>query len=277
MAKTETITSRLIGKLSYPDFIGFINQWNTPPGAYSTLSKLAVFSKMTKRSHLLEVACSTGFSSRELALSTGCSGIGFDLSRNSIATANYNKKHYAPNIRISYEVADGYIFKPQKKFSHIVVGGNMAFFPNPESMLIRCISMLRDGGFILATPYYVTRQMPQEIILRSHKLLGISLKSFSDFSYKKVMRLYNKLEIIYEDRNELTQETEEELGYYCKSVIDRACAIHHITDQKIYKVMYDKLLAIRQLINEGRPYQKYCVLVLRYRKSVYPHRYVALF
>lgn len=277
MFKTENITAVFIQKLSYPDFIGFINQWNTPPGSYSTLSKFATFSKITNQSHILEVACTTGFSSRELAVMTGCSGVGFDLSENSIKMANFNKKHYAPNINISYKVADGYTFEQQKKFTHIIVGGGLRFFSNPEKMLARCIEMMKDGGYILATPYYQTHQMPQILVQHTHNALGIPIEAFSYFMYKDIMKLFNKLEIIFEERNELVQETDEELAYYCKSVIDRACKIHKISNKKIYEAMYKKLFAIRKLINKGRSYQKYCVLVLRYRKSVYPNRFVALF
>ncbi len=67
MRKKQEITPEFIKQLSYTDFVGFINQWNVLPGSYSTLSKWAIYSRMNKNSRLLEVACTTGFSSRELA------------------------------------------------------------------------------------------------------------------------------------------------------------------------------------------------------------------
>ena len=277
MVRKPPITITSIRELSYPDFIGFINQWNTPPGAYSTISKLAIFSKMNKKSHILEIACSTGFSSGELALQSGCEGIGIDLSKNSIKMANYNKKYYRPNIKISYKIANGYSFSPQKKFTHIMVGGGLKFFNDPEKMFARCLEMLNNDGYILATPYYEISKMPTRLANNLHNTLGIPLTAFAGFSYKEMMKLYDKLEIIYEDRNELAQETEKELEHYCKSIVKRACKIQNINDSKIYDVMYSRLLKIRRLINDTRPYQEYCVLVLRYRKSVYPNRYVALF
>ena len=276
--KKEHLTLGDIQRLSYPDFVGFVNQWNTPPGSYTTISKMAAFSRMNKNSHLLEVGCSTGFSSRELAAISGCSGMGFDLSKNSIAMANYNKEQYAPRIKMAYEVADGYAFNPpKKKFTHIVVGGNLKFFSDPSKMLSRCVEMLVDGGYILASPYYQVRPTPQALMQRMHDVIGIPKKSFIGFSYKETMELFNTFEIMYEDRNVLLPETKAEIDYYCSSVIDRACAIRGIKDPGVYRIMYQRLLGIRQLINESRRYQEYCVLVLRHRKSVYPHRYVGLF
>src|SRR3989338_4324276 len=103
MRNKQEITPEFIKQLSYTDFVGFANQWNVLPGSYSTLSKWAVHSRMDKSSRLLEVACTTGFSSRELSVLTGCNGEGFDLSKNSITMANYNKAQYAPNINFLYK------------------------------------------------------------------------------------------------------------------------------------------------------------------------------
>lgn len=270
----KKLTADFINKLPYTDFIGFVNQWNVLPGSYSTLSKWAVYSKMNKKSRLLEVACTTGFSSRELAMSTGCDGEGFDLSRSSIEMANYNKKRYASKINFLYKVVDGYHYKPRRKFTHISVGASLKFFSNPEIMLNRCINMINDGGYILASPFYVIRTIPNNLIKRAQNIFGITP---TNVSYKEMMKLYNKFEIIYDDHNELIQETEEELEYYCKSTIDRACEIHNIKDKKIYKMIFERLIKIKKMSNDLRPYQRYTVLVLRFKKSVYPNRFVELF
>ena len=91
------------------------------------------------------------------------------------------------------------------------------------------------------------------------------------------MQLYNKFEIVYEDRNELIQETKDELEYYCRSTIDRACEIRNIKNKKVYKAMFERLFEVKEMSNDLRPYQRYSVLVLRFRKSVYPSRFVELF
>jgi 2-polyprenyl-3-methyl-5-hydroxy-6-metoxy-1,4-benzoquinol methylase len=270
----KKVTPSLVKNLSYTDFIGFINQWNVLPGSYVTLSKWLHFSQLNRKSNLLEVACTTGFSSRELALLSGCGGEGFDLSEKSIEMANYNKDKYAPNIKFSYEVANGYKFKANKKFSHIIVGASLRFFPDPQKMLDKCIDMLNDGGYILASPFYAVKKVPDSTIKESKKAFGITP---THTSYKEIMKLYNKLEIIFEERNELIKETDEEINYYCKSTIDRACKMLRITDKKIYQVMYNRLYNIKKATNNLRSYQKYSVLVLRYRKNIYPNRFVELF
>lgn len=268
------ITPADIKQISYTDFVGLINQWNVLPGSYVTLSKWSQFSRLNKNSRLLEVACTTGFSSRELAVMSGCSGEGFDLSRKSIKMANYNKEKYTPNIDFSYSVADGYSFKAQKLFTHIVVGASLGFFPDSHKMLEKCISMLEDGGYLLASPFYVTEPLPLEIIKRAQKVFDITP---TKVPYKEIMKLYNKMEILFEEHNALMQETDEELYYYCKCTIDRACKMLEINDEEVHNAMYDRLFEIKKTSNDLRPYQMYSVLVLRYRKSVYPNRFVELF
>ncbi len=266
-----------INNLSYADFVGFINQWNTPPGSYSTISKLAKFSNMDKKSVVLEVGCSTGFSLRELVLQTGAAGVGIDVSVNSIDMAKYNKEKHASGCDIKYMVKNGYEYAPSKKFTHIMVGGNLKFFGKPEDMMERCVNMLSNNGYILATPYYMIKKMPTKLINEVSKTIGIPLSAFSNFDYKGVIDMYNKLEIVYEERNLLQQETDKEIDYYCKSVISRACDIHKIKDKSVYDVMYHKLYNFRKLINATRDFQEYNILVLRYRKSIYPNRLTPLF
>ena len=116
--------------------------------------------------------------------------------------------------------------------------------------------------------------MPDNLIERAQKIFQITPTSVP---YKEIMKLYNKLEIIFEERNNLVQETEEELNYYCKSTIGRTCEMLKIDDADIYKAMYERLYDVKKMSNDLRPYQMYSILVLRYRKSTYPNRFVELF
>jgi SAM-dependent methyltransferase len=270
----DLITPEYIQSISYTDFVGLINQWNVLPGSYVTLSKWAKFSNLNPQSHLLEVACTTGFSSRELATISGCGGDGFDISEKSVNMANYNREKYAPKIDFSYRVADGYTYEAEQLFTHIVVGASLGFFPDPQKMLGKCVSMLCDGGYILAAPFYVIKTIPENLIKRAQNIFGITP---TQVPYKEIMKLYNKLEILFEEHNSLIEETDEELHYYCKSTVERACQMLGIDDKDVYRAMYDRLFEVKKMSNDLRPYQRYVVLVLRYRKAVYPNRFVELF
>jgi hypothetical protein len=91
------------------------------------------------------------------------------------------------------------------------------------------------------------------------------------------MSKYMGLELIYEDKNVIEPETKSELEHYCTSTINRVCAEKEITDKQVISLMYDRLMEIKLMSNELRPFQNYNVLVHRYRKRTYPNRFVELF
>ena len=263
-----------INDMSYPDFVGYINQWNVLPGAYVTLSKWATFSRMNEKSRILQFACTTGFQSRELAILTGCSGKAFDLSEQAVEMAVYNRDHYAPNAKIDYFVADGTKLSLDEKFSHVVIGAGYQFFKNPHKAISKTVEFIEDGGYLLASPFYIKESIPNDLIEEFKSVFGIKPTTAG---YKDIMSMFHNLEIIYEDRNDLYPETEEELQYYCKCTTDRACEIRNLNDAAVRQAIYDRLYQIKKMSNKLRPYQCYCTLVLRYRKSVYPNRFVELF
>ena len=274
MKPKQILSAEYIKSISYTDFVGLINQWNVLPGAYVTLSKWVKFSNLNSNSKILEIACTTGFTSREIALATGCSGLGLDISEASVKMAKYNKKTYAPNIDIEYICKDGYKFESKDKYTHIIFGAALRFFSNPEKMIKKSLEFLIDGGILLSSEFYVVKPIPKELINKAKKIFNFTP---TEIPYKEVMKMYQGLDIVYEDKNSLFKETPEELQYYCKSTVDRACKMLNIADKKISKAIFDRLYEIKEMSNELRPYQNFNVLITRYRKSIYPNRYVELF
>lgn len=269
------MTKKEILDMSYTDFIGFVNQWNVLPGAYNTLSKWIVFSKIESNSKILELASTSGFSLREISLMTNSSGLGLDISEASIKSANYNKEQYAPDTNINYIVANGDTYENTTKFSHVIVGAALKFFPNPKNTINKIVSSyLMDGGYLLASPFYTIKEIPTILIEEAQRIFDIKVTTTN---YKETMSLYRDFEIIYEDRENIMEESEEELEHYCKSTINRACQLRKIEDEIIKESMYQRLMEIKRMSNKLRQYQNYSVLVLRYRKNIYPNRYTELF
>jgi ubiquinone/menaquinone biosynthesis C-methylase UbiE len=271
---TNSLSATEIGALAYPDFVGHINQWNVLPGAYSTISQWATFGRVDKTSKVLQVACTTGFQVRELAVLTGCSGMGFDLSDISIQRARENLADYAHDVNVSYVCANGYQFDTTERFTHIAVGGGLRFFPDPEAMMQRALGFLSGDGYVLASPFWAEASIPDALLDRARKVFGITPTTEG---YKEVMRLYRSLEIIYENKQDLELETDVEIDEYCTQTIERAHRKGYVDGQASAKAAFERLREIRVMSNELRPYQRYSTLVLRFRRNTYPSRYVELF
>lgn len=266
------ITVSDIQNLSYTEFLGLVNQWNVPPGAYETVNRWVKFSNMNDQSNVLEIACTTGFSLREASAFSGCTGVGIDISEKSIDKAVDNGKY---NKKIRYMIEDAYDYKPSERFSHIIIGASLRFFDNPKKILNRCCKdFWLNDGYLLSCEFYVNKPIPEDLVDEAYKIFGIKV---TQLPYKEVMSVYEGLEMIYEDRKKPIPETEKELKYYCECTIDRAMKDLNITDNSIYQVCFDRLYKIKDMSNKLRNFQNYNILVHRYRKNLFPNRFVELF
>ena len=275
MYVNKEITIEELKKMNYTEFLSFVDQWNVPPGSLSTVSEWANYSNVTEKSNVLEIACTTGFSSRELALLKHCKVLGIDMCKNSIECAKYNKDIYASEENINYICDNFFNFKCVEKFTHIILGAAIGFFDDPKGLIEKCKDFMADNSYLLVSPYYLKgEKLPQDLIDRSRKVLGITP---TNFDYYVAMEPYENFEIVYQDRKTIMPESEMQMKKYCDDIINKACAIHEIDDKEIRQYMYERLYEIKDVCNEIHKRHAYDVIVLRYRKSVYPNRFVELF
>ena len=262
-------------KMSYTEFISFAHQWNVPPGSFVTLNEWTVFSRINEKSRILEIASTTGFSSREIARLTGCRAVGIDICQSSVDRANYNYELYGKNLDLKYICMDACDYKSDEKFTHIVLGACLGFFKNPSVMISNLKNLLEDGGMILVSPYYLKdKKLPKNLIERTKKVIEINP---TNYNYYTAMKPYENFEIIYENRKDIIPETEEQMKKYCKNTIDTSCRLNNINDKKFIEYMYNRMYEIKDVCNELHKYFGYSVLILRYRSDIYPNRYVELF
>ncbi|MBK9039626.1 MAG: class I SAM-dependent methyltransferase [Bdellovibrionales bacterium] len=258
----------------YPDFVGLINQTNVPPGSLSTVHQWANYSSISSSSHIVEIACTTGFSLRELQKIAKCTGEGVDLSGPAIDAANRNSQREISSGALSFIKGDATVFSPLKRPTHIVVGGALGFFPDPKQMIDRLIGFFDHNGCILAAPFFARKPIPDDLLIEARDVLGITP---TQISYKSVMSHYSGFRVLYEQRSSLVQETKSELIHYCRSTVARAMKLFNDDRPEVFSAIYDRLFQIRDVTNRLRPFQGFSVLVLEYDQEEYGTRYIELF
>jgi SAM-dependent methyltransferase len=268
------ITEEQIQNMSYTEFISFVNQWNIPPGSLSTVSEWAVFSNLNSESNVLEIACTTGFSSREISRLTKCKAFGIDICNNSVETAIYNHQMYCPDLNLRYQCIDAHEFNTQEQFTHIILGAALGFFENPKKILTKCINFFDNEGYILASPYYGIDQIPEKLNLECKRVIGITPTSSP---YEQIRDLYQDFEILYESRKNIVIETVPQMKKYAQDIAENACKIRKIENLNIFDILYNRIYEIKFVCNELHKYQSYSVMVLRYIKNIYPNRFIELF
>ncbi len=197
-----------------------------------------------------------------------------DICAASVTRAKQNCQLENLENRLHFKCEDAVQFRSEKAFSHIIVGAALGFFPNPKLMIANMEKLFSDNGYLLASPFYVTKKVPDRLISEAKKIFGMTP---TVKSRKQIMQLYRGFDVLFEDRLEPEPETEGELKHYCQSTIERVCQEKGITRDALYNVMYKRLYEIREMSNYLREYQEYSVLVLRYDRNTYPKRFVELF
>ncbi|MEV8322218.1 class I SAM-dependent methyltransferase [Kitasatospora sp. NPDC056731] len=259
---------------SYPDFVAMINQTNVMPGAHATLNTWALHSRLGPHHRLLDVACTTGFTSRELARLTGCTATGFDLSHDSVNLARYNHHILDATLHLTYHQADGTTYRPDHTYSHVAVGAALGFFPDPPAMANRLLGFLDNGGYVLAAPFWAPEPLPDHAAAVRRDVFGITSPMETRH---QALGLFGGLDVLHQADHTLTPEPDDAIEHYCQSTVDRACAQSGNTDPAVRTAMTDRLREIKHATNVLRAHQRYTVLVLRYDASAHPNRYVELF
>lgn len=160
-------------------------QVNTPPGSYLTVKEWAQHSFMNQQSKVLEIGCSNGFISIELARYTGATCVGIDLHDQSIQSAIQNIDRYVTD-RVSFQQGDaGQLSFKDGSFSHVVISGHLPFIESTRRRehIHEALRVLGSWGYLLVALYYYHAPPPQKLIDEFNAKIGTQLSSNGDKAY----------------------------------------------------------------------------------------------
>ena len=160
-------------------------QVNTPPGSYSTLREWALNSFMDKESKVLEVGCSTGFISIELARYVRATCLGVDLHLNGLLRAKMNVDSYvAARVSFSCGGAQNLPFK-DGQFDHVVIGGHLPFITSEDRVghILESCRVVRAWGYLLVAIYYYRIPPPSRLVKEMNSTIGTFLSVADNKSY----------------------------------------------------------------------------------------------
>lgn len=151
-----------IHMLDYPDFVALIGQENTPPGGKETVRWWIDRASIDENCHLLDLACSTGFSSRYIAQHLGCSGVGIDLSADAIERA----QQLRGNLQLDFRVSDATdLPMADNTFTHVIAGGTFAFFDASKAALEEVARVLRkQQGKLCVSNFFYQSTPPDDVL-----------------------------------------------------------------------------------------------------------------
>ncbi len=99
-----------------------------------------------KKEKVLDVGCGQGIFLARVVKTYGAKGIGIDISKRSIGTAN----HW-PSSQLSFQVADAtHLPFPDKSFDHVLSFDLLEHVENQKKALAEMVRVLKPGGSLLA-------------------------------------------------------------------------------------------------------------------------------
>lgn len=253
--------SSYVHSLTYPDFVAFLDQENTPPGGVHTISAWIKWAGISLSSNVYDFACSTGFSSRVIALKTGCVGFGIDLSERAVMVARRKACENGLGERLSFEVGDLVeINKPDGFFSHVLAGCNFAFVQQRELALKETHRLLRENGLLCVAGFFYHDQPPSLLIDAVESVIGFRPEVFWTDGYWK--SFFSQAFILERSAiHDLPVIEEKVLQRQVRESIDQSSQIQETPNMAA--VSYERLLIIRRVLNEHRRYQRYSVQIWR--------------
>lgn len=249
-----------IKRLSYPDFVGFLGQKNSPPGGMTTLKKWVDFAKISPSSYLLDLACSSGFSSRNIIQSVQCRAEGIDVSASSIEMAQKEAQQAHIDQFVTYQVADA-CFLPfdSTQFSHILGGCNFAFISDRERSLRECQRVLiPEGKLCIANFFYVVKP-PEDLLDQVNEMIGF--RPFSEWDYDWWNSFFGRH--FFLEKEEITPlpvQSHEQLRQNVRYAINSSATLSQY-EEEVREACFERLFNIRKVLNQHRKYQKFSLSI----------------
>jgi len=247
--------------MSYADFVAYIGQINTPPGGFFTIGRWIELAKIQDDGVLLDLACSTGFSSRSIVQKTGCVSYGIDISKEAIDVANEKAKKNGLNNKLKYIVNNATELQFENQyFTHILAGCNFAFIQERRKALSECYRVLKSSGYLCTANFYYTTRPPFKLLDRVEKSISFRPKSYWDYNFWNSFLASYFLRITDECQR-LPVLSDKQLTEAVRHLIYEKSEKLKCQNDTTKKACYRKLLAIRHALNEHRKYQNFNIAI----------------
>lgn len=164
MQTQDMLSGDDVKRMSYPDFVAFLEQDNSPPGGVPTIDRWIQQAGIAAHSRVLDLACSTGFSGRTIATNAKCAVSGIDMSAAAIVDA-CRKSGAAGLDQADFIVGDATALPyPNSRFDVAVAGSCFGFIQPREVALDEVHRVLVSGGRLCIANFTYHTPPPEQAL-----------------------------------------------------------------------------------------------------------------
>jgi len=260
-----TVPSRAedVAKLSYPALVGLLHQENTPPGASKTLASWIASTGIDSHSMVLDLACSTGYSSRNVSAITRCSGLGIDVEPAAIASAKRLAARDGLDT-LEFRVADACNLPAGAgTFTHVLAGCTFAFFRDQQGALREVRRVLKDQGTLCVANFSYSTPPPAEVLDLMERHVGFRPSAQWTESWWKRFFESEGFALVSENVEQLSPRDERVVQAEVHQLVHGGSHAFSDGDDELKEAVFQKLLAMRFASNLQRRYQALSVQAWR--------------
>lgn len=241
--------------MHYADLIGRLAVENLPCGGVQTVRYWVHSGGIDASSHVLDLACSTGFSIRTVSQWTGCTGCGLEISDEAVQSARGMMRRSGADLEIIRGDAECLPFDVGQ-FSHILAGSVFGFFRRPDSALRECARVLRPLGKLCTSTFFYHSSPPNSLLDKVERAAGFRPRTSWTKAYWA--KFYSQeFELVASEDVELAPLDPADILSGCVELLGASSQACHYRESELAELVVD-LFGRRVIFNEHSKYQS-CV------------------
>jgi len=265
MNNINDLSSEKVKKLSYTDFISLIEEENRPSGGKKTIREIIKNTFLDEDSKVLEVGCTNGFTTLEIARTVGCEVVGIDINEKSIRNARLRLEKDSEQVKnnVSFRVGDATDMPfSDNEFDLVVCGNATSFIENKKQAFSEYKRVLKDWGFIATVPIYYIDHVPDKILDKLSNTLNVDIEKRSKEDWKNFFT-DDYIEIYYEADYEFKYLSDEEIEEYVTKSLQKP-KIKKLSED-VKESIHERWKETIKLFNENLSYTNFSIMILRKR------------
>jgi ubiquinone/menaquinone biosynthesis C-methylase UbiE len=256
-----------ISNMNYSAFVGLINERNRPSGGIKAIHIVAVNAMLNERKRMLEIGSTTGFTSVNMNLLTGCQCVGIDINQKSVdESIKYAKKQGAES-RVKFIQGDATKLPFKDGEFDVVWASNVtSFISDKEKAISEYLRVLCPGGTLVVVPIYYIKEVPDTILQDVSSAIGAKVEKWDKSFWMKLFtdistRLNTNIELYY-DQNFKYADRSDSISEYVDQIIE-----NNINDQTeaIKEQLKSRFSYFMKLFNENLKYAGFSILLFQKR------------
>ena len=185
----NNLTSEDIEKMDYNQLIGLTKETNRIPGGRNTVFEIVNRTCIDRKSKVLEIGTSTGFTAIELSKLIPCDLTSIDINEMSLKEAA--KRASVEELdNISFKKADVNSLPFENgTFDLVIIGNVLSLMSNREKAFEECRRVCKKTGFIVAVPMYYTEVPSAKLVSDVSRAIKVDITPLYKDDWEKFFDL----------------------------------------------------------------------------------------